>query len=40
MSKNLFENAIPVAPLKLAVMPSCEQLGNDVDSYISNIRRL
>ena len=40
MSKNLFENAIPVAPLKLAVMPSCEQLGNDVDSYISNIRRI
>lgn len=39
MSENIFENAIPVAPLKLAVMESCTELGDNVDRYISQIRR-
>lgn len=39
MSDNIFENTIPVAPLKLAVMDSCTDLGNKVDSYISALRR-
>ena len=39
MSNNIFDTAIPVAPLKLAVMESCAQLGDSVDKYISTVRR-
>ncbi|MGN0370552.1 MAG: ribose-phosphate pyrophosphokinase [Butyrivibrio sp.] len=34
-----FENAIPVAPLKLVFMESCAELGDAVDSYIVNLRK-
>lgn len=39
MSDNIFENTIPVAPLKLAVMESCTELGEKVDNYISGLRK-
>lgn len=38
MSDAIFKNTLPVAPLKLAVMESCEHLGGLVDSYIVNLR--
>lgn len=38
MSEDIFKNTIPVAPLKLAVMPNCAHLGDSVDRYISNLR--
>ncbi len=39
MSKDQFENAMPVAPLKLAVMDSCKELGTEVDKYIAKLRK-
>lgn len=34
-----FENAMPVAPLKLIALPSCTTLGNDINSYLVNCRK-
>ena len=39
MSNNIFDNTIPVGPLKLIVMDSCKELGEGVDKYIANLRR-
>lgn len=39
MSNNIFDNTIPVGPLKLIVMDSCKELGTGVDKYIANLRR-
>ena len=39
MSNNIFDNTIPVGPLKLIVMDSCKKLGEGVDKYIANLRR-
>lgn len=39
MSNNIFDNTIPVGPLKLIVMDSCKKLGEGVDRYIANLRR-
>lgn len=38
MDKTHFENSMPVAPLKLAVMDSCKELGIEVNNYIANMR--
>ncbi len=39
MNKDQFENAMPVAPLKIAVMESCKPLGDEVNNYIVNLRK-
>ncbi len=39
MSNNIYETTIPVAPLKLAIMESCTELGGNVDKYIAGLRR-
>lgn len=39
MNNNLFNDTIPVGPLKLIVMDSCKELGAGVDSYIANLRK-
>ena len=39
MSNNIFDNTIPVGPLKLIVMDSCKELGTGGDKYIANLRR-
>ena len=34
-----FENTIPVAPLKIAAMESCRELGQKVNDYIVAFRK-
>ena len=38
MNESIFSNSIPVGPLNLVVMNGCEELGDAVDRYISEIR--
>ena len=38
MNESIFPNSIPVGPLNLVVMNGCEELGDAVDRYISEIR--
>lgn len=39
MANDQFENAMPVAPLKLAVMDSCLELGEEVNRHLVKIRK-
>ena len=35
----LLEKTLPVAPLKIAALESCRELGQKVDDYIVSFRR-
>ena len=40
MNESIFSNSIPVGPLNLVVMNGCEELGDAVDRYISEINHI
>ena len=37
--ENIFKNQIPIAPLKIAALPGCEELASSVNDYIVDVRR-